>query len=637
MRYILCGINAKYIHSNLAVYCLQAYAQQYCISDAQVVIREYTINQYVEDILEDLYLARPDVLVFSCYIWNISYVRELAAEFKKICPEVPVWVGGPEVSYDAGKFLRENPAVDLVMQGEGEEQFAGLVDLWQARQELPCNWLGDLPEGAAIRVASDNISDTYRILNRGFAPPVDMDRIPFVYNDFTLFDHKIIYYESSRGCPYRCSYCLSSIDKTVRFRSLSLVFSELDRFLEARIPQVKFVDRTFNCRHERAFAIWTYILDHDNGVTNFHFEIAADLLRDEDLALFSRMRPGLIQLEIGVQSTHEPTLGAIRRKTDLAHLFDRVDQVHSLGNIHQHLDLIAGLPYEDYETFKKSFNDLYAHKPDQLQLGFLKVLKGTFMEEKAEAYGLAYRDQPPYEVLQTRWLSYHEILLLKGVEELVETYYNSMQFSQTLSYLLPEGSDAFAFYRTFSAWYREKGLHKRNHSRLEKYEILREFVRSKLPGTDRSGEALVQGLSEEQIKNRPLESSPQGPGREQLLDELLLLDMYLREQLKKRPVWAADQGPFRARFKEMYRRQGDLLFPALWEAGAYDSRKAAGSSHIELFSFDVNRWMEDRVMKKKTCLVLFDYEDRNPLSHNARIRMLDFPANEPQSCAKEDT
>lgn len=583
MRFLLCGINAKYIHSNLAIFCLQSYAAQHCYEEAEIEIREFTINHYIEDILRELYETRADVIVFSCYIWNIRYVRELAEELARVCPETSIWVGGPEVSYHAEKFLEENPAVDLVMQGEGEEQFAALVNLWQSGEEATRE---SLPTGVAWRSPKG-------IVNRGFASAVDMDKIPFVYEDFHLFEHKILYYETSRGCPFRCSYCLSSIDKTVRFRSMDIVKKELDRFLMVRVPQVKFVDRTFNCNRARAMEIWNYIAAHDNGVTNFHFEISADLLGEEEMELFAAMRPGLIQLEIGVQSTNPETVASIHRHMDLEKLFANVDRVHEMGNIHQHLDLIAGLPMEGLKEFRKSFNDLYAHEPDQLQLGFLKVLHGTRMENEAKQYGIVYRGQPPYEVLSTKWLTYDEVLRLKSIEEIVEMYYNSMQFTWTLRYVVPQFENPFAFYDTFARWYHSHQYHKANHSRMEKYEILRAFL-------------------QEECRKRENISIP-------YLDETMILDMYLREKGKARPEWATDLKSYKEQWKMLYREQGNVLFPEQIADGTYDSRKAANSSHMERFSFDVEHLLESKewVAGESTCL--FDYSCRNPLNHNARV------------------
>ena len=650
MRYLLCGINAKYIHSNLAIFSLKAYADRKKIPGAEIILKEYTINNYVEDILQDLYEEKADVVIFSCYIWNISFVRELAAELKKVSPDVKIWAGGPEVSYAANKFLMENPAFDLIMQGEGEEVFSELIRLTveekcrikdvykqseskkvlsgivekrysierkQAVKEekdiedkhfagednvYPTNYIDmsklqklqgiavrDFSGEAALGNAESNIGNKTKIINTGFATLMDMDTIPFVYEDFHLFEHKILYYETSRGCPFCCSYCLSSVDKTVRFRSLPIVKKELDAFLEAKVPQVKFVDRTFNCNRQRAIDIWSYLVEHDNGITNFHFEISSDLLGEEELELFAKMRPGLIQLEIGVQSTNGETVDAIHRHMDLDKLFHYVDRVHELGNIHQHLDLIAGLPYENYERFGCSFDDLYAHEPDQLQLGFLKVLKGTMMEEEVKKYSILYRNQPPYEVLGTKWLSYDEIILLKGVEELVELYYNSGQYTLTLKYAVPFFESPFRFYEMFSAWYRGKGYHKLNHNRLEKYNILREFLR-------------------EHIDENEWDT----------LDEIMLYDMYLRENVKGRPAWAKDTAQYKKEWKALYREQGEKLFPEDVQAGIYDSKRAANQSHIEVFEINIKKFEQSGQVEKKQVFCLFDYSRRNPLNRAAR-------------------
>lgn len=650
MRFLLCGINAKYIHSNLAIFSLKAYADRKKIPGAEIILKEYTINNYVEDILQDLYEEKADVVIFSCYIWNISFVRELAAELKKVSPDVKIWAGGPEVSYAANKFLMENPAFDLIMQGEGEEVFSELIRLTveekcrikdvykqseskkvlsgivekrysierkQAVKEekdiedkhfagednvYPTNYIDmsklqklqgiavrDFSGKAALGNAESNIENKTKIINTGFATLMDMDTIPFVYEDFHLFEHKILYYETSRGCPFCCSYCLSSVDKTVRFRSLPIVKKELDAFLEAKVPQVKFVDRTFNCNRQRAIDIWSYLVEHDNGITNFHFEISSDLLGEEELELFAKMRPGLIQLEIGVQSTNGETVDAIHRHMDLDKLFHYVDSVHELGNIHQHLDLIAGLPYENYERFGCSFDDLYAHEPDQLQLGFLKVLKGTMMEEEVKKYSILYRNQPPYEVLGTKWLSYDEIILLKGVEELVELYYNSGQYTLTLKYAVPFFESPFRFYEMFSAWYRGKGYHKLNHNRLEKYNILREFLR-------------------EHIDENEWDT----------LDEIMLYDMYLRENVKGRPAWAKDTAQYKKEWKALYREQGEKLFPEDVQAGIYDSKRAANQSHIEVFEINIKKFEQSGQVEKKQVFCLFDYSRRNPLNRAAR-------------------
>ena len=338
MKILLAACNAKYIHSNLAVYDLQAYAAKYA---DHIILKEYTINQQKDDIMRDIYLEHPDVVCVSCYIWNISFVKELMADLIKILPGADFWAGGPEVSYDAEKFLSENPEFTGVMVGEGEETFLELSGHYI--EQSPAD-LKDIT-GVCYR-------DGEKIVHNGWRQIMDLSSIPFIYIDQADFKNRIIYYDSSRGCPFSCSYCLSSIDKKLRFRDTEMVKKELQFFIDNKVPQVKFVDRTFNCKHDHAMAIWKYINEHDNGVTNFHFEISADLLREEELQEMSTMRPGLIQLENGVQSTNPDTIKAIHRTMDFEKLKGIVDRIHSFGNIHQHLDLIAGLPYEDYDSFR---------------------------------------------------------------------------------------------------------------------------------------------------------------------------------------------------------------------------------------------------------------------------------------------
>ena len=550
MKILLAACNAKYIHSNLAVYDLKAYSSDY---DKEVFLREYTINQPKDEILKDIYGSGADVVCFSCYIWNISFVRELIRDLAKILPETAFWAGGPEVSYDAEKFLTEMPEVTGVLVGEGEKTFHDLLEYY-------IDGKGSLGEirGIAYR-------DGEEIRHNGWRELMNLSEIPFVYQHLEEFENRIIYYESSRGCPFSCSYCLSSIDKKLRFRDLELVKKELQFFLDHKVPQVKFVDRTFNCKHEHAMAIWKYILEHDNGVTNFHFEVSADLLRDEEMDLMAKMRPGLIQLEIGVQSTNPETIRAIHRHMDLDKLERCVDRVHSFRNIHQHLDLIAGLPYEDYDTFHRSFNDVYQMKPDQLQLGFLKVLKGSLMQGEAEKYGIVHKEKEPYEVLSTNWLPYGDVLKLKAVESMVEVYYNSGQFQHTLEYLVPLAKDAFTFYESLGAFYEKKGYSEISHSRMRRYEILLEYLQEE---TDVSVEKASQKM---------------------------LYDLYLREKLKKRPSFAPDQ--------------------KVYETAIWDYRKAnhiPKTAHIEVFE-------DGRA-------VLFDYERRDPLSNNAYTETIQLTA-----------
>lgn len=547
MKILLAACNAKYIHSNLAVYNLKSCSGEY---SSRVVVKEYTINQIRDDILKDIYLEQPDVVCFSCYIWNISFVRELVPDLKKILPQVELWAGGPEVSYDAVEFLKKNPAFFGVMVGEGEETFHELAGYYIERKPETLSGI----RGVAFRDENKGRD----VVHTGWRELMDLSKVPFAYSNLTEFKNRIIYYESSRGCPFSCSYCLSSIDKKLRFRDIGLVKKELQFFIDNKVPQVKFVDRTFNCKHDHAMEIWRYITENDNGITNFHFEISADLLRAEELALMKTMRPGLIQLEIGVQSTNPQTIKAIRRTMDFEKLKGIVEQIHSFGNIHQHLDLIAGLPYEGYDSFHKSFCDVYALRPEQFQLGFLKVLKGSHMMEMTGEYQILYKDREPYEVLSTAWLTYGEILRLKMVESMVEVYYNSGQFKNTLVFLEKYFDDPFRMYEALGRFYEKKGYSEISHSRMRRYEILMEFA----------GEQ----------KEIPSEA----------LSDVMLLDLYLRENLKNRPSFASDQKPYER---------------LIWDYRK--AKKIPKTAHIEVF----------RDGKK----LLFDYTDRDPLTNNAQL------------------
>lgn len=572
MNILLVAINAKYIHSNLAVCSLQAYAKK---QGYPVQIAEYTINQRKETILEEIYRRKPDLLAFSCYIWNVDYVTEIAEEFHKLCPEVPLWAGGPEVSFETEAFLDGHPCFTGVMMGEGELTFSQLCGAYEqtlsGRQETE-ERLKEI-DGISFRRSDGTIavSPLKRLLS--------MDEIPFCYADLSDFEHRIIYYESSRGCPFRCSYCLSSVDKTLRFRSLSLVFEELQFFLDHRVPQVKFVDRTFNCRAGHAMAIWEYIKEHDNGITNFHFEVSADLLRADQLRLIADMRPGLIQLEIGVQSTHEETIREIRRTMNLAEVRAAVEQVKKQRNIHQHLDLIAGLPFEDYETFQKSFDEIYAWKPDQLQLGFLKVLKGSYMYEHAGEYGMVYQTRAPYEVYCTKWLSFDEMLRIRLVEEMLEMHYNSGQFRTALGVLEKVYDSPFQMFLELGTFYRNQGYASCHHTRVRRSEIFYEFA---------------------------VNADPEHGA---LYREALLFDLYKTENTKSRPKWSADSVKNPRQAVQFLKRQG--LEKKYCHIEPF-SHLTIQDGEIVLTDTDSARW------------ILFDYEKRDPLTNQADIREVDI-------------
>ena len=578
MKILLTAVNAKYIHSNPAVYSLRAYAGEGLRE--RIEIAEYTINWKTGDILADIYERKPDVIAFSCYIWNWELIRELITELPKILPACPLWLGGPEVSYDAPQILAEYPQLAGIMSGEGEETFRELAKLYVD---------GSCSEPSLRKIPGLALSAGYTASRE----PADLSGLPVLYNDLDFFKNRIIYYESSRGCPYRCSYCLSSIDKTVRFRDMDKVRKELQFFLDHQTAQVKFVDRTFNCNHAHAKEIWNYILDHDNGVTNFHFEISADILTDEEIELPGRMRPGLVQLEIGVQTTNYKTLSEIRRSADTAILEAAVERIRRGQNIHIHLDLIAGLPYEDYESFGNSFNRVYHMRPQQLQLGFLKVLKGSYMHEKAEAYGLVYQSRPPYEVLSTSWLSYGDILRLKQIEQMVELYYNSNQFTYTLRALQRQFESPFSMFLQLAEFYRREGYVWNSPSRAYRYEILLAFAAEK------------------------------DPVRSAFYRELLTFDMYLRENLKSRPVFAGDLQPFKETIRGFYRQEEEKrrYLPGY---EAYDARQLSKMTHLEPFVFRV--WEpEEESGEEQTgdiFYVLFDYKHRNALTKEAGITVI---------------
>lgn len=565
---LLAAINAKYIHSNLAVYSLKAYAKKY---QNQIGLAEYTINQNLDDILKGIYRDHPEVLCISCYIWNISYVKNLIREVHKVLPDTAIWLGGPEVSYDARKVLEEHPEVTGVMKGEGEVTFL----------ELAGFYLEGISELAKIEGITYRDGD--QIQENPWRGITDLSTIPFVYKDLKKFENRIIYYESSRGCPFSCSYCLSSIDKKLRFRDLELVKEELQFFLDHNVPQVKFVDRTFNCKHDHAMAIWKYLIAHDNGITNFHFEVAADLLNEEEIALIRTMRPGMIQLEIGVQSTNPDTIREIHRKMDFAQVSEVVTRVQEGHNVHQHLDLIAGLPYEDYDSFGKSFCDVYQLRPQQLQLGFLKVLKGSFMYQAAPEYGCVCQSREPYEVLYTRWLPYDDVLRLKLVEEMVEVYYNSNQFGKTLRAIEKLFDNPFALYEALGAFYDKKGYMDISHTRIRRYEILQEF--------------LQEYVDEEQMD---------------YYRQLMICDLYAREKMKTRPAWAKDLKVYKRDIREFYLKEEET-HEYLPEYEGYDEKQLARMTHLERMDYDPDTGV------REPCWILFDYRSRDVLTYDAKM------------------
>lgn len=588
MKFLLTAINAKFIHSNPAIYSLRAGAGEKL--QPYVELAEFTINESLESILEGIWKRQPKVIGFSCYIWNWKLIREILTELPKILPDTEIWLGGPEVTYDGPGLLREFPQVTGIMVGEGEVTFREVLEQY-LREAETAGQSEQQPESDSTEhqvadrrgtVAGKSMVERFGqipglCLASGYTAPrdlTDLTTLPFLYEDMEPFTNRIIYYETSRGCPYRCSYCLSSIDKKVRLRDISVVKRELQFFLDQNVKQVKFIDRTFNCDHKHAMEIWRYIYEHDNGVTNFHFEISADILREEEIALLNRFRPGLAQLEIGVQSTNPETIRAIHRVMDVDKLEKIVAAIHRGQNIHQHLDLIAGLPYENLESFKKSFNDVYRLRPQQFQLGFLKVLKGSKMYEKAGEYGIIYHTRPMYEVLSTNWLTYDEVIYLKGIEEMVEVYYNSCQFRCTMLALEAEFDTPFAMYEALAEYYEENGLNGLKHSRMGRFDILHDFILS-------------------YVKK---EHAPK-------YEDDLLMDLYLREKSKSRPSWAADLSGYKSEIQEFFRKEAEEKH-YLKDYEGYSWKQILNMTHVEVDS--KGKW------------TLFDYKRRDPLTKDAK-------------------
>ena len=592
MKFLLTAINAKFIHSNPAIYSLRAGAGEKL--QPYVELAEFTINESLESILEGIWKRQPKVIGFSCYIWNWKLIREILTELPKILPDTEIWLGGPEVTYDGPGLLREFPQVTGIMVGEGEVTFREVLEQY-LREAETAGQSEQQPESDSTEqqvadrrgtVAGKSVVERFGqipglCLASGYTAPrdlTDLTTLPFLYENMEPFTNRIIYYETSRGCPYRCSYCLSSIDKKLRLRDISVVKRELQFFLDQNVKQVKFIDRTFNCDHKHAMEIWQYIYEHDNGVTNFHFEISADILREEEIALLNRFRPGLAQLEIGVQSTNTDTIREIRRTMRLEEVREHVARIKEKGNIHQHLDLIAGLPYEDIKSFRKSFDDVYSMRPDQLQLGFLKVLKGSYMQEMQQEYELRYKDEPPYEVLSTKWLPYSDVIELKGIEEMVEIYYNSGQFTHVVEVLVENYASAYQMYQDLWQYYEEHDYMGIQHRRSARYEIVLDFVKEKYP---------------EQAD---------------VMRELLTYDYYLRENAKSRPEFAGEDATDK-RFVRAFYEEEEKERKHLPGYEQFDRNQMRKMTHLEYFPH----------MGK---MLLFDYKFRNPLNQEARTCMI---------------
>lgn len=592
MNILLVAINAKYIHSNLAVHSLKKYANK---DENQISVAEFTINNLTDEILNGIYMKKPDILAFSCYIWNIEFVKRVIGEVKKIIPNVRIWLGGPEAYNNSKALFLECKDIDLIMKGEGEQTFKELADFYlqeenEDKKEKEVQFLRSV-SGIEFRDNDDIISNPDRQL-------MDMSMIPFPYDNIADFNNKIIYYESSRGCPFSCSYCLSSVDKQLRFRNIELVKEELKFFLDNQVAQVKFVDRTFNCKKSHCIEILKFILENDNGITNFHFEVAADLMDEEELEIISKMRPGAIQLEIGIQSTNPCTIKEIRRVMDIEKVKKIVSKVKSFKNTHQHLDLIAGLPYEDLDSFKNSFNEVYSMEPDELQLGFLKVLSGSYMYSQKDNYDIKYRAYPGYEVLSTKWLSYDEMLLLKGVEEMVEVYYNSRQFAMTLKYIEKWFDKPFNMFYELSKYYEDHFDKNIKHSRIARYNVLRDFCMEYFSDCP---EFMIERV-----------------------DMYMTFDIYLRENAKSRPGFARDNACYKDIVKE-FARDNDLKrneHIEILTIEEYDCLNIENISKLEdlgvyYFSDKGNIINNDESL----IFIVFDYDYKDPITNQCRIKI----------------
>ena len=544
MKVLLTALNSKYIHTNLAVRSLQQFAAQ---RGYRSEIAEYTINQHLPDLIDALYRQRPDVLLLSCYIWNIGMMMELAEEYRQVCPEVTILAGGPEVSFHSEELLRQHPALDGILYGEGEVPFLEYLQYQNGERPLS-------------QVHSLVWRDGEQIVCNPTAGPLPMEQLPFAYSDLEQLQNRILYFESIRGCPFRCSYCLSSVAGRVRYMPLELAFQRLQRFLDARVPQVKFVDRTFNLDAARAEAIWRFLIEHDNGVTSFQMELGGDLLTPGQLELLRTARPGLFQFEIGVQSTCGRTLEEICRKTDIIRLTENLRVLRDAGNIPLHLDLIAGLPLEGFTRFAQSFDDVFALRPHQLQLGFLKLLRGSALYAKRAQYGLVHSEAPPYEILRTPQLSFAELARLKIVEEMTEAYYNSGRFSHTLSYTLALCPSPF-----YGLLALGEAAPARSVGKYERYDLLYDFCIA------RGGDPAVCRW-------------------------LLKYDLCLHERPRRLPACCPETAP-----------------------AARRAVRSGTNKHVELFPFDVT----DPARAPGETALLFDYTRRDICGHARaeRIRL----------------
>ncbi|WP_446899571.1 B12-binding domain-containing radical SAM protein [Clostridium sp. LBM24168] len=560
MKVVLVAINAKFIHSNLAVRYLKAFTKGL---DYKCVIKEFSINDRREKILEEVIKQKPDMIGFSCYIWNIDFCTSLSKLIKLINSSIKICYGGPEVSYNCKEFLNSNSG-DYVISGEGEETYYDLVDFELRRFVKP-----DVDEQDIINLKNIKglcFREDDKVIFNGNRDAMDMDDIVFPYDENDNLDNKIVYYEASRGCPFNCSYCLSSTTSGVRFLSRERVKKELSFLIVKGIKLIKFVDRTFNCNPSFAIDIWKFLIKKNVDIT-FHFEISADILTDEEIELLNTAPKGRIQLEVGVQTTNWEVLKNINRKVKFCDIKDKVKKIQKFHNINQHLDLIAGLPGEDFESFKKSFNEVYSINPEKLQLGFLKLLKGSSMRDECKKWGMVYSPYPPYEILKTGAITYEEILILKKVDTVVDKYYNSRKFSNILKYFFNEFDNPFDFYCELGMFIYKKGYLNRNISGVQYYKVFLEF-------------------NEEHLKKDSFG-----------LREIIKYD-YLRFNKKR---WLPD---FLARDRS--KEEEKIIKDKIENSGMH----IYGNYHLEKFFIDIDKFIkEGTIIKREEYILFMEHED----------------------------
>ena len=562
MKVLFVAVNAKYIHSNLAV----RYLQRYCGDIADCRIMEFTINGFVPDTLREIYREGANAVFFSCYLWNISFISEAAEDLKKVSPDTKIVFGGPEVSFCDESFLEENPFVDFVTIGEGEVPTKRLIQFMKG--EIP---IEDVP--AVLYRGSDG---SPRFNRKTEVLP--MDEIPFPYESLSGMEHKIIYYETQRGCPFSCKYCLSSVEEGVRFMSRERVQADLDFFLREAPPLVKFVDRTFNCNTAHSRFIWQYLINHDNGKTCFHTEIKGELLKDEDFAILEKARDGLFRFEIGVQTGNEAVLAEIARVNQKSLLYENSVWVINMGNIHTHLDLIAGLPGEDLSSFANSFNEVYSLKPDELQLGFLKLLKGSDLRINAEKLGIVYSRKAPYEPLYTNEISYAELLRLKRLENVLEIFYNSGKAARTFRFCGRFFASPFEMYDKLGEFWERNRYDVINLTKDDTYAKALEFF----------------------------ENAPETAETADIIREMLFLDYLLQSRSYKTPVWAKNnETDLIKRKKTEYLRDREAVEKVFPEASRLSPKDIPKNFRIERFSCDV--LSEEPHKSEETKWVLISY------------------------------